>query len=168
MERMAASGIVAYSVYGGMAGCFLAGWFSDKIGLRRPPLLALSAGFCACWAALAFWSGGKPPEAVLRPLFFLLGFSASSYMLAWSITKETNPPRFTAVAISVVNTGAFLGTALITTAMGMILDRTAALDAPGQYRAVFLFCLACSVLGLFCAGLLQETRCRNITIHNRG
>jgi sugar phosphate permease len=164
MERMAASGIVAYSVYGGMAGCLLAGWFSDKIGLRRPPLLLLSTGFCACWAALVFWGGGKPPEAVLRPLFFLLGFSASSYMLAWSITKETNLPRFTAVAISVVNTGSFLGTALITTAMGMILDRTAALDASGQYRAVFLFCLACSVLGLFCATLLQETRCRNITV----
>jgi sugar phosphate permease len=164
MERMAASGIVSYSVYGGMAGCLLAGWFSDKIGLRRPPLLLLSTGFCACWAALVFWGGGKPPEAILRPLFFLLGFSASSYMLAWSITKETNLPRFTAVAISVVNTGSFLGTALITTAMGMILDHTAALDAAGQYRAVFLFCLACSVLGLFCATLLQETRCRNVTI----
>ena len=62
-----------------------------------------------------------------------------------------------------VNTGAFLGTALITTTMGMILDRTAALDPVGQYRAMFLFCLAVSVLGLFCASLLQETRCRNIT-----
>ncbi len=163
MERMAASGIVAYSVYGGMAGCFLAGWISDRIGRRRPPLLLLSTAFCACWAALVFWGGGKPPGAILRPLFFLLGFTASSYMLAWSITKETNLPRFTAVAISVVNTGAFLGTALITTAMGMILDRSAALEAVGQYRAVFLFCLACSVLGLFCAALLPETRCRNIT-----
>jgi sugar phosphate permease len=163
MERTAASGIVAFSVYGGMAGCFLAGWFSDRIGRRRPPLLALSAGFCACWAALVFWGGGKPPETVLRPLFFLLGFSASSYMLAWSITKETNLPRFTAVAISVVNTGAFLGSALITTAMGMILDLSASLDAAGQYRAVFLFCLACSVLSLACATFLQETRCRNIT-----
>ena len=168
MERTAASGIVAFSVYGGMAGCFLAGWFSDRIGRRRPPLLALSAGFCACWAALVFWGGGKPPEEVLRPLFFLLGFSASSYMLAWSITKETNLPRFTAVAISVVNTGAFLGSALITTAMGMILDLSAGLDATGQYRAVFLFCLACSVLSLACAVLLQETRCRNITVPNRG
>jgi sugar phosphate permease len=164
LERTAASGIVAYSVYGGMAGCFFAGWFSDRIGLRRPPLLAFSAAFCACWAALVLWGGGAPPAGALRLLFFLLGFSASSYMLAWSITKETNPPRFTAVAISVVNTGAFLGTALITTAMGMILDRSAALDPVGQYRAVFLFCLAVSVLSLGCAALLPETRCRNITI----
>jgi sugar phosphate permease len=164
MERTAASGIVAFSVYGGMAGCFLAGWFSDRIGRRRPPLLALSAGFCACWAALVLWGGGKPPVEALRPLFFLLGFSASSYMLAWSITKETNLPRFTAVAISVVNTGAFLGTALITTAMGMILDLTPGLDATGQYRSVFLFCLACAVLSLACATLLPETRCRNITV----
>lgn len=37
MERTAASGIVAFSVYGGMAGCFLTGWFSDRIGRRRPP-----------------------------------------------------------------------------------------------------------------------------------
>ena len=167
MERVSASGIVAFSVYGGMAGCFLAGWFSDRIGLRRPPLLALSAAFCASWGALVLWGGGKPPEAALRPLFFLLGFSASSYMLAWSITKETNPPRFTAVAISVVNTGAFLGTALITTGMGMILDSTVGLEPTGQYRAVFLFCLAVSVLSLACAALLPETRCRNVTIHNR-
>ncbi len=167
MERTAASGIVAFSVYGGMAGCFLTGWFSDRIGRRRPPLLALSTGFCACWAAIVLWNGGRPPVEALRPLFFLLGFSASSYMLAWSITKETNLPRFTAVAISVVNTGAFLGTALITTAMGMILDLAPAFDAAGQYRAMFLFCLACSVVGLFCATLLQETRCRNITIPER-
>ncbi len=164
LERTAASGIVAFSVYGGMAGCFFAGWFSDRIGLRRPPLIAFSAAFCACWAAIVLWGGGKPPAEALRPLFFLLGFSASSYMLAWSVTKETNPPHFTAVAISVVNTGAFLGTALITTAMGMILDRAAAFDAVGQYRTVFLFCLAVSGLSLGCAALLPETHCRNLTV----
>ncbi len=168
MERAAASGIVAFSVYGGMAGCFLAGWVSDKIGRRRPPLMTLALTFCACWALLVFWNGGKPPAGVLRPLFFLLGFSASSYMLAWSITKETNLPRFTGMAISVVNTGAFLGTALITTVMGLILDHTAAMAPTGQYRAVFVFCLACSILNLCCALLLPETRCRNITIPGRG
>lgn len=164
MERMAASGIVAYSVYGGMTGGLMAGWISDRIGLRRPPLLLLSTAFCACWAALVFWGGGKPPEAILRPLFFLLGMTAPSYSLAWSIAKETNLPRFTGLAISVVNTGGFLGTALITTAMGVILDRTAGLAAVAQYRSVFTFCLACSILSLACATLLQETRCRNITI----
>jgi len=82
--------------------------------------------------------------------------TAPSYSLAWSIAKETNLPRFTGLAISVVNTGGFLGTALITTAMGVILDRTAGLAAVAQYRSVFTFCLACSILSLACATLLQD------------
>ena len=164
MEPAEASGIVAFSVYGTMAGSLAAGWFSDRIGLRRLPLVSLAAASCLSWALLVTWNGGKPPEGALPLLFFVMGFAGTSYTLAWSIAKETNLPRFTGLAISVVNTGGFLGTALITTAMGVILDRMAGLDAVAQYRTMFLFCLACSVLGLFCAFLLQETRCRNVTI----
>ena len=67
MERTAASGIVAFSVYGGMAGCFLAGWVSDRIGRRRPPLLLLSGAFCACWALLVSWGGGSRPKRFSAP-----------------------------------------------------------------------------------------------------
>ena len=164
MSAAAASGIVAYSIYGAMTSSLAVGWISDRIALRRLPMLVLAASSCLFWILLVTWGAGKPPAGALRFLFFMIGFTATSYTLAWSIAKETNTPRFTGLAISVVNTGGFLGTALITTAMGMILDRSAALQPVSQYRTVFLFCLGCAVVNLFCATLLPETCCRNTTL----
>jgi len=164
MSPAAASGIVAYSIYGAMTSSLGVGWLSDRIALRRLPMIVLAAFSCLFWVLLVTWGAGKPPAGALRFLFFMIGFTATSYTLAWSIAKETNAPRFTGLAVSVVNTGGFLGTALITTAMGMILDRAAALQPVSQYRAVFLFCLGCAVVNFFCATLLPETCCRNTTL----
>ncbi len=66
--------------------------------------------------------------------------------------------------MSVINMGSFLWTAFITTTMGNIIEAMQAQPALAQYRAAFVFCLACSALGLVCTFLMPETRCRNITM----
>ncbi len=147
-----------------MGGGFFTGWVSDKVGRRKPPLFGMTLLSTLAWAFLVFWGGGKPPLTALKPLFFVIGFSATAYVLSWAVAKETQSPRVTGVAISVINMGAFLGSALITTGMGFIIEALQAAPALAQYRAAFAFCLGCSALALLCTFFLPETRCRNISV----
>jgi len=102
------------------------------------------------------------PRWALSPLLFVLGFSASSFILGWAITKEVSAPAYTGIAIAVVNTVTFLATALITTGMGSIMDRYAHLSVEAQYQKAFLLCLICALLALAGGALLPETWCRNV------
>jgi len=162
MGKQAASSYIAFTVYGGMAGSFFAGWISDKVGLRKLPLLVMGALFSSGWGLLVFMKGGQPPVFLLKPLFFFMGFTAMSFVLSWAITKEMHAPAFTGMAISVVNTGGFLGPALLATFMGMVLDSSAELPAVVQYHRAFSLLFWGSLTGLACAFLLPETRCRNV------
>jgi hypothetical protein len=66
------------------------------------------------------------------------------------------------MAISVVNTGGFLGPALLATFMGMVLDISRDLPAVVQYHRAFSLLFWGTLIGLASALLLPETKCRNI------
>ena len=161
-DKGTASGFVSFSIYGAMAGSIFNGWFSDKLEKRKLPLVGMTAIVTLLWGLLVFMNGGKPPIPLLKPLFFMIGFSSASFVLSWAIVKETNSPRFTGIAISVLNTGGFLGTAMVTTSMGIVIDLSARLPAIVQYHRAFMLCFAGSLIGLICTMLLPETGCRNI------
>lgn len=160
MNATEASSRVVYLVYGFMAGSVLTGWFSDRLGQRRPPLVAMAALSTLAWGILVFGNGGIPAPAFLRPLFFIMGFSATGFVLSWALVKELQPPHIAGVAMSVVNMGGFLGTALISTFMGVVLDQLANYGVLVQFRAAFGLCLVCSILTLACALIIPETNCR--------
>ena len=164
LDRSAAAGIASYVVFGAMAGGLMTGGISDRIGRRKPVILAMTALFCLCLVPMVFWNGGRPPLALLRPLFFVMGVTSTAFILTWAVAKEINPPRYTGMAVALVNTVAFFGAAMITTAMGFILDRMAGAALLLQYRAVFSFALACSLFGIACALFMPETGCRNVTV----
>jgi sugar phosphate permease len=160
-EKGTASVYVSFMIYGTMAGSFLSGWFSDRLGKRKVPLVLMTGMVTLLWGCLVFMNGGKPPVAVLKPLFFLIGFCSTGFIIALAIVKEINSPMFTGIAISVVNTGCFLGTALVTTFMGVIIDMSSAAPALVQFQRAFLLCFAGSAIGLLCALMLPETNCIN-------
>ncbi|HPI98091.1 MAG TPA: MFS transporter, partial [Synergistales bacterium] len=162
MDKGSASAIVSFAIYGAMAGSFFTGWISDRLGLRKLPLLIMGSLFTLGWGILVFYNGGMPPAGILQPLFFFMGFTGSCFILSWAITKEINPPRYTGISISVVNTGGFLGTAIVTTLMGVVIDKASGLAPLVQFHRAFLLCFAGCVIGLLCAFLLPETRCMNI------
>lgn len=164
LARPAAAAIASYIVFGAMAGGIMTGGLSDRIGRRKPVILTMTALFCLCLTPLVFWNGGMPPQALLRPLFFVMGVTSTAFILTWAVAKEINVPRYTGMAVALVNTVAFGGAALITTVMGVILDRMPDATPLVQYRALFSFALACSLFGIACALLIPETRCRNITV----
>ena len=157
-----ASKAVSWCVFGGMAGTFSVGCLSDRLGRRKLPMIILCLVSVATWAPLVFGGAAMLPRWTLSPLLFVLGFSASSFILGWAITKEVSAPAYTGIAIAVVNTVTFLATALLTTGMGSIMDRYAHLSVEAQYQKAFLLCLICALLALAGGALLPETWCRNV------
>lgn len=138
------------------------GALSDRIGRRRPLLVASSFLYFACWI---MWIAGVAP-GMTYAVFALMGFSATGFTLSWTCAKEVNRPRYSGMATSLANTGGFLAAGILQPLVGWVLDRSAA-DEPG-YSTLGAFSPALGVLAAFAfigfigALFIRETHCRNI------
>src|SRR5665811_2074356 len=52
-----------------------------------------------------------------------MGLGASGFTLTWASVKEVNPPALSGMATSVVNTGTFLGAAVLQPLVGWVMDQ---------------------------------------------
>lgn len=148
----------------GFACCVPAvGWLSDRLGTRRPIVLAGAVAFSVTgliWVALPAPSpGGALVAAVLT------GLVTPCFTLTWSIAKEVNPPERAGMAIAVSNIGGFLASGLLQPLVGWVVDHGAGAVAggsPDAYRLGISVLAAWSVIGIIAATRLTETRCRNV------
>lgn len=101
-------------------GALLLGLLSDRLGIRKPLIVAGSLLHLAGWMV---WLCA-PPDTRLwsQTLCVLMGFVTASYTLTWACAKEVNPPLLSGMATSVVNVGVFLGPALLQPLTGWVLD----------------------------------------------
>lgn len=160
-----AARLVSLVGIGVVFGAPAAGFLSDRVlRARRLPYVLLTLVYTAVWACIAVPEGG-PPRALLGPLCFLVGLTASCFTLTWVLAREVNPPRFSGIATATVNAGGFLGAAVMQDILGRILDahwlgaleRGARCYPASAYHAAFLVSLG--TLLLACAGsfLAAET-----------
>jgi MFS family permease len=99
-----------------------------------------------------------------------LGFSGSGFVLTFAAAKETAHPELSGMAVSVVNTGGFLGTALMQPLFGYIADFTWSgtlangirIYSATDYYHGFIAMLIFSLLALLASFKIKETNCRNI------
>jgi sugar phosphate permease len=162
MERQLAAWHVSGMIVG-LAVCSLAvGALSDRLGRRTPVMRALGFVYVLCW--LPWLWGGQLPLPVSLLLFFLTGASFSCITLVWSCAKEVNPPAYSGMSTSVVNTGGFLGPALLQPLVGLALDLSSrgAAHAPGDWRLGLAVLFAFALSGWLSTFLIIETHCRNI------
>jgi MFS family permease len=138
------------------------GALSDRIGRRTPLMRALGFVYVLCWLPL-LW-GGPLPLAASLALFALMGASIAGSTLVWSCGKEVNPPAFSGTSTSVVNTGGFLGPALLQPVVGLMLDLSSrgAAHSLGDWRRGLAVIFAFALFGWLCTFLITETHCRNI------
>ncbi len=168
LTRGEASGIVSLVVLGAMIGAVLVGKFTDMAGARRWPLALLAAVNVTAWGVILFWGSGRPPMAVLKPALFVMGVASMAFLICLAVAKEINNPRYTGVAVSVLNTGTFLGVALYPPAMGFMIDILQGYPPVIQYRGALALCLAGAAAGLCLVLKVPETYCRNITLPRSG
>ncbi|WP_022668763.1 MFS transporter [Desulfospira joergensenii] len=151
-------------------GALFFGWFSDRMGLRKPILIASVALYSLSWILLMYtsWSPGLPGYL----LFGFMGFAGSGFVLTFACAKEIIHPELSGMAVSVVNTGCFIGTALMQPLFGYLADQTwagtlengvriyAASDYHNGFIAMFIFAL----LALAASFRVRETHCRNVCV----
>ncbi len=153
-------------------GTFLSGWISDHIGLRKPVILISAGIYTLAWLALIYipWQ----PGTLALFLFMLIGLTSGGFVLTYPCAKEVTQPALSGMAISLVNTGLFLGAALMQPLFGWVLD----LGWDGQtlnginmyswqnYQHAMLLMLTFAIIAFVGALRITETKCINLTTGN--
>lgn len=148
------------------AGAPLLGWYSDKIGRRKPVMFwgTLIATFCM---AVILYIPAMP-AGLVYPLLFILGFSISSFLLCFTMIKETHYVGLAATSMGFMNAFDALFGALSDPLTGKVLDlwwtgssfegaRTFSLSAYHYALAILLIYFIFSLLFI---KPIRETHCK--------
>lgn len=151
------------AVIGLAIGALLFGWLSDRVGRRKPFLIAAPLATCLLWMVfiLVPWQPGW--QGLL--LCFLIGLLGSGTSVAYIAGKEAVAAWQAGMAMAVVNTGLFLGVAIAQPVLGWLLDLNwegamtggARLYSLQDYHHALWFSVALSAVSLVAACLTRET-----------
>jgi MFS family permease len=137
-------------------GCPILGYFADRIGRRKPVILAGAAVMLIAMLAIAYL-----PPATLPPylLAFLLGFGSGAAMIPYSTIKEVNPDHAKGSATGAMNFMVFVLSALLSPVIGGWLQKLASggpltLDIFVKANSVYV---AAIVLAMAATVFLKET-----------
>jgi sugar phosphate permease len=170
MERSVAANHTMLLLFSFAVGAMLSGMLSDRLGKRLPVIVGGIMMYVLCWLPIVFaW---HMSDVLSYPLFALMGLSASGFTLTWASVKEVNPPALAGMATSVINTGAFLGAAILQPLVGWAMDQGwdgralagARVYSEQNYQAGLGIMLCFAVVGLIGAMFIRETNCRYITM----
>ena len=148
-------------------GGFLWGSVSDRLRLRRPVFVVGAALLALCWVPLL--AGLRLPSLAGTVLCLAIGLAAAGLTISWACAKEVNLPQYSGMATALVNTGCFLGPALIQPLVGGVLDWHRSAAAPGVHSAEewqrgLWVILGFSLFGLGSALFVRETHARGLTV----
>jgi MFS family permease len=149
--------IVSLAISQGMIGAL-----SDRIGRRRPLIVGSALAYLACWAAWLAGAGALPGGSYAIAVG--MGLSVCGMTLSWVCAKEANPPHYSGIAISLVNTSGFLAVGLLQPLVGWLIDRSAAgaVPAGAHYVPGIVLLAVFAGIAVVAALFVPETRCRNI------
>lgn len=168
MERSVAANHLSLWFGGFAIGCLFIGGLSDRLGRRKPVLIATSHLYVLLWLVLL--SCMTMPLGMSYALFALLGLSTAGFSLTWACSKEVNPPLLSGVSTSIANMGGFFCAAIMQPVVGWIMDlgwqgemiSGARLYSVEVWRHGLLALVLCAVVGAAACWRVTETRCRNI------
>jgi MFS family permease len=142
---------------GWIVGCPLLGFISDRLGRRKPVIVAGALLLLACLALILYGDKDVFPPYVLG---FVAGVASGAAMLPYTVIKEANPPQFNGMATGVVNFLNFTFSALLGPVFGKLLQRISAGAEPmehGHYQSAFTPLLFGVGLAILLALFLKET-----------
>lgn len=140
-------------------GALSAGWVSDWVGRRRPIAICGGLMVLSGFALLAWAPWGPGWSAVL--LFVWLGWGAGWVSVVYANAKELAGQRSAGFAMSLSNTGLFLGAAVMQSLFGLALDWVDPIHTDGYafaaWQAGLYLSAACAALGLFAAWKMTDS-----------
>jgi MFS family permease len=149
------------------------GWFSDRLG-RRKPLYLLGCGL-----ALAGWGGilflNNLPVPLLAGLMVYTGFCSGCMIISFAFAKESVPLNLAGTVSGVVNMGIMMGPMILQPAVGWILDQYwqeqplagVRVYPLAAYQAGFSLMLAWLALGFVLLFFTRETYCSQIIYEDK-
>ena len=147
----------------------ISGWISDRIGRRKPVAIFSAALYLIAWLLIIYapWQAGISGWI----LFALLGLTGGGFVLTYPCAKEVTAPALSGMAISVVNTGLFLGAAIMQPLFGWVLDlfwdgkMVNGINLYGHegYQNAMLLMAGFAVISFIAALRLRESYARNIS-----
>jgi len=162
ISHIDAGNITIMLFLGTIIGGPIFGWISDKIGLRRWPML-IGAVVSFILMAFVIMLPGLSYFALLM-LFLLIGFSTSSQIIGYPVVAESSMPAIVAMSVSVVNITTQGGQAIFQRLYGRLMDLHAQYShsAAGLYNghdfqwAMLIFPVG-FIIAFFAAFALKET-----------
>jgi len=143
--------------FGWIIGCPLLGLISDRVGYRKPVIIAAAVVLFNCIAWILFGPANVFPPYVLG---LIAGIASGAAMLPYTIIKEVNPPQFGGTATGVVNFINFTFSALLGPVFGWKLQQVSGgasqLELPHFQRA-FQPMLVGVLIAIILTLLLKET-----------
>lgn len=166
LSRTHAATLTSLLFVGWGVGAPLFGWFSDRIGRRRPPILVGLGLQIMAQAALIYVPG--LPTFALGTLCFLTGFLGSSQIVCFALARENHPAERSGTAIGFVNALVTGAGALFQPLIGFLLDlvwagrlsQGARIYDIGAYRLALASLVVSSIAGLLCLLAVRETYCK--------
>lgn len=168
LPRPVAASHVSLWAAGFAIGCLALGSISDRIGRRKPLVIATSHLFALLWLVLL--AGERMPVEASYALFFVFGTLTAGFSLTWACCKEVNPPQLSGMSTSVANMGGFLAGAVLQPLVGWVMDQgwsgqmlngARAYDV-SVWRHGMLVITLCAAMGALASWRVRETGCRNI------
>jgi MFS family permease len=142
---------------GWIIGCPLLGFISDRIGRRKPIIIAGGLVLFTCLAWILF---GSPTVFPPYSIGLVAGIASGAAMLPYTIIKEANPPEVGGTATGVVNFLNFTFSALLGPVFGgILLQVSGGTERLGleHYQVTFAPLLFGVALAIIITLLLKET-----------
>ena len=166
LDRAAASLYATVTLLGFAIGAYKVGWISDRLGRRRPVIVAGTLFFCLAWLGMILLPWGPGWSGLL--IFALLGLTAGGNVVVYAAAKEVLPARVAGMSVALVNTGLFLGAAVLQPTFGWVLDLSwdgtlrdgVRVYAAADYQHGLWLCFGAALLALLATPLVRETHCR--------
>jgi MFS family permease len=95
---------------GWIIGCPLLGFVSDRLGRRKPVIIASGLALLGCLAWILYGPANVMPPYILG---LLAGLASGAAMLPYTVIKEANPPEMSGTSTGVVNFLNFTFSALL-------------------------------------------------------
>lgn len=141
---------------GWMIGCPLMGAISDRIGRRKPVIIA---GAIALLGSLLLILYGPARAFPAYSLALVTGIASGAAMLPYTVIKEANLPEHSGTATGVINFMNFSLSALVGPALGAVLTHVSSdgVRELEDYQSAFSLLAYAIVLAIMLSLLLKET-----------
>ncbi|MGV3740384.1 MAG: MFS transporter [Gammaproteobacteria bacterium] len=168
LPKAIAANYISLILFGWAVAGPLWGIYSNRIGLRKPPLYIGCIGALITLSFIIF--GSLQHKFVIQILLFAFGFFSAAFLPAFALAKELSNQKYVATALSFMNMMNMVGIAIVQPAVGFILDGLWSGEMVDQVRvytvANYQTALAVLPIGMFIALLLlpmiRETHCKAV------